>query len=208
MTSQQQCRHSNNNSGGGKPHYMLVSLCTRIKRDTIFIGVSWGKLCADREPIYCSCFSTVAYTTACDLGADVFASAGTYQGQWLRGIRHGYGVRQSVPYGLASHIRQKSSAVRESLTSLRSELEDDQVVKERDRKVDESRGGFVLTGTALPPAPPIGTRSLSPGGDSSDASRRRGASLEKTGRSSLRKTIVDGLRLRKQRSTGDIQVCR
>jgi len=52
--------------------------------------------------------------------------AGTYQGQWLRGIRHGYGVRQSVPYGLASHVRQKS-AMRESLTSLRSELEDDQV---------------------------------------------------------------------------------
>ena len=128
--------------------------------------------------------------------------AGTYQGQWLRGIRHGYGVRQSVPYGLASHIRQKT-AMRESLTSLRSELEDDHVVKERDRKVDESRGGFVLTGAALPPTPTA--RSLSPVGDS-DPTRRRGTSLEKTGRSSLRKTIVDGLRLRKQRSTGDLQV--
>ena len=138
---------------------------------------------------------------------------GTYQGQWLRGIRHGYGVRQSVPYGLASHIRQKSSAMRESLTSLRSELEDDQTVKDRDRKVDDSRGGFVLTGTAMPPTPPTTmtttttARSLSPGGSDGDAAaRRRGASLEKTGRSSLRKTIVDGLRLRKQRSTGDIQV--
>jgi len=124
---------------------------------------------------------------------------GTYQGQWLRGIRHGYGVRQSVPYGLASHVRQKT-AIRESLTSLRSELEDDQVVKDRDRKVDESRGGFVLTGAAMPTG-----RSLSPVGDS-DAGRRRGTSLEKTGRSSLRKTIIDGLRLRKQRSTGDLQV--
>ena len=130
--------------------------------------------------------------------------AGTYQGQWLRGIRHGYGVRQSVPYGLASHVRQKST-IRESLTSLRSELEDDHVVKERDRKVDESRGGFVLTGTAKPPTPTAG-RSLSPPVVDGDASRRRGASLEKTGRSSLRKTIVEGLRLRKQRSTGDIQV--
>lgn len=131
------------------------------------------------------------------MGISVLFGTGTYQGQWLRGIRHGYGVRQSVPYGLASHVRQKS-AIRESLTSLRSEVEDDQVVKERDRKVDESRGGFVLTGAAT-------GRSLSPGADS-DPGRRRGASLEKTGRSSLRKTIVDGLRLRKQRSAGDIQV--
>jgi len=127
-------------------------------------------------------------------------NSGTYQGQWLRGIRHGYGVRQSVPYGLASHVRQKS-AIRESLTSLRSELEDDQVVKDRDRKVDENRGGFVLTGTAT--SPTTAGRNLSPVGDT-DA-RRRGAS---TGRSSLRKTLVDGLRLRKQRSTGDIQVIR
>jgi len=76
------------------------------------------------------------------------------------------------------------------------------VVKDRDRKVDESRGGFVLTGAATLPTT-IG-RVMSPISDS-DA-RRRGASLEKSGRSSLRKTIVDGLRLRKQRSTGDIQV--
>jgi len=121
----------------------------------------------------------------------------------LRGIRHGYGVRQSVPYGLASHIRQKAT-LRESLTSLRSELEDDQVVKERDRKVDESRGGFVLMGTAKPPTPT--GRGLSPPVSDGDTTRRRGASHEKPGRSSLRKTIVDGLRLRKQRSTGDIQV--
>ena len=59
-------------------------------------------------------------------------------------MRHGYGVRQSVPYGLASHYRPK--ALRASLTSLRSEQEDDNIVKNRDRKVDESRGGFVLKG--------------------------------------------------------------
>ena len=69
-----------------------------------------------------------------------FLVAGTYQGQWLRGMRHGYGVRQSVPYGLASHYRPK--ALRASLTSLRSETEDDVVVKDRDKKLDESRGGF------------------------------------------------------------------
>ncbi|ESO03294.1 hypothetical protein HELRODRAFT_191993 [Helobdella robusta] len=70
---------------------------------------------------------------------------GTYQGQWLRGIRHGYGVRQSVPYGLATLSRQKIG--RDSLTSLRSESEDDVIVKERDRKMAEVRGGFVLTAT-------------------------------------------------------------
>jgi len=74
----------------------------------------------------------------------IIGCSGTYQGQWLRGIRHGYGARQSVPYGLAAHSRQKGAA-RESLTSLRSEAEDDHVVKDRDRKIDESRGGFVLT---------------------------------------------------------------
>jgi len=144
---------------------------------------------------------TLCMHESCDSAYSVVV-AGTYQGQWLRGIRHGYGVRQSVPYGLASHVRQRT-AMRESLTSLRSELEDDHVVKERDRKVDESRGGFVLTGAAMPPTPTA--RSLSPVGDS-DPTRRRGTSLEKTGRSSLRKTIVDGLKLRKQRSTGDLQV--
>lgn len=130
-------------------------------------------------------------------GVETYADGGTYQGQWLRGIRHGYGMRQSVPYGLAAHCRQKS-AVRESLTSLRSEQEDDQVVKDRDRKIDESRGGFVLTGASMPP----------PG--SADSLKRRspglGGTLDKSvGRSSLRKTIVEGLKLRKQRSTGDIQ---
>ena len=50
---------------------------------------------------------------------------GTYQGQWLRGCRHGYGVRQSVPYGLAAHYRAQT--LRSSLTSLRSEDEDERV---------------------------------------------------------------------------------
>lgn len=45
-------------------------------------------------------------------------SAGTYQGQFTNGMRHGYGVRQSVPYGMASVVR---SPLRTSLSSLRSE---------------------------------------------------------------------------------------
>lgn len=99
-------------------------------------------------------------------------------------MRHGYGVRQSVPYGLASHYR--SRAQRSSLTSLRSEAEEDRVVKDRDRKVDESRGGFVLTAR-------------------SDESPTGGRLFEKTGRSRLGKNIMHGLKLRKQKSTGDIQ---
>lgn len=110
---------------------------------------------------------------------------GSYQGQWLRGMRHGYGVRKSVPYGLASHYRPK--ALRASLTSLRSENEDEQVVKNRDKKLDESRGGFVLKARSdeTPPA-------------------RRRSFFDKQGRSSLRKTLMSGLRLKKQKSTGDI----
>lgn len=36
----------------------------------------------------------------------------------MGGMRHGYGVRQSVPYGMASVVR---NSLRTSLTSLRSE---------------------------------------------------------------------------------------
>ncbi|KAI8759609.1 junctophilin-3, partial [Biomphalaria glabrata] len=109
----------------------------------------------------------------------------TYQGQWYRGTRHGYGVRQSVPYGLASHYRPK--AMRASLTSLRSENEDELVVKSRDKKLDESRGGFVLKAKS----------------DETPPTRRRSI-FDKQGRSSLRKTLMSGLKLKKQKSTGDI----
>jgi len=123
-------------------------------------------------------------------------SPGTYQGQWLRGIRHGYGVRQSVPYGLAAYCRQKSSA-RDSLTSLRSEQDDDAAVKDRDRKMDEGRGGFVLTGSALGPRDSDTLTRRVPGSAPATGTTPRGTSIRK---------LVDGLRLRKQRSTGDIQV--
>jgi len=114
------------------------------------------------------------------------APHGTYQGQWLRGMRHGYGVRQSVPYGLASHYRPKG--LRNSLTSLRSEADDNNAVKDRDRKVDENRGGFVLQATSE------NDDILGPNGKG-----------KKGGRSSLRKSLLSGLKLRKQKSTGDIQ---
>uniref|UniRef100_A0A0B7ABV3 Junctophilin n=1 Tax=Arion vulgaris TaxID=1028688 RepID=A0A0B7ABV3_9EUPU len=118
-------------------------------------------------------------------GCESYADGGTYQGQWYRGTRHGYGVRQSVPYGLASHYRPK--AMRTSLTSLRSENEDELVVKSRDKKLDESRGGFVLKAKS----------------DETPPTRRKSI-FDKQGRSSLRKTLMSGLKLKKQKSTGDI----
>lgn len=37
-------------------------------------------------------------------GTETYADGGTYQGQWKNGMRHGLGIRQSVPYGLATII--------------------------------------------------------------------------------------------------------
>ena len=101
-------------------------------------------------------------------------------------MRHGYGIRQRVPYGMAAHYRGKTQ--RASLTSLRSENEDDMVVKDRDRKVDEGRGGFVLSSKS----------------DVSPSTRRRSI-FDKHGRSSIRNSLIKGLKLKKQKSTGDIQ---
>merc|ERR1712142_293168 len=110
--------------------------------------------------------------------------AGTYQGQWLRGMRHGYGVRQSVPYGLASHYKPQN--MRSSLTSLRSEIDEENAPKDRAKKLDEGRGGFVLK--AKGDGPPLDQAAL----------------FEKPGRTSIRKSLLSGLKLRKQKSTGDI----
>lgn len=61
----------------------------------------------------------------------------------MRGMRHGYGVRNSAPFGKASKYRNKT--LRASLTSLRSnEAGNPDPVEKRDRRVDDSRGGFVL----------------------------------------------------------------
>lgn len=98
-------------------------------------------------------------------------------------MRHGYGIRQSVPYGMAAHYRGRTQNT--SLTSLRSENEDDMVVKDRDRKVDEGRGGFVLAARS----------------DVSPSSRRRSL-FDKQGRLG---SLMKGLKLKKQKSTGDIQ---
>nr|CAD7437978.1 unnamed protein product [Timema bartmani] len=132
----------------------------------------------------------------------------TYQGQWLRGMRHGYGVRASAPFGLASHYRPNKT-VRASMTSLRSNEAGGggggaalDPAAERDRRVDDSRGGFVLKARSDEP-PPV---------------RRRGSLVEKS--TNIKKSILSvseypssggvrhigsNLKIKKQRSTGDLE---
>jgi junctophilin len=89
----------------------------------------------------------------------------------LRGVRHGYGIRQSVSYDIASVYRplspksQRSDDIR-SLT--------DAVLYRRDRRIESTRGGFVLQADINLPAPP----------------RKRGLLLDRHGRPSLTKTIA------------------
>ncbi|XP_066594670.1 junctophilin-1 isoform X2 [Prorops nasuta] len=121
-------------------------------------------------------------------GSETYADSGTYQGQWLRGMRHGYGVRASAPFGLASHYKP-TKQIRASLTSLRSAdggaaaAPTPEPTDRRDRRVDDSRGGFVLKAR------------------SDDPPARRKSLTEKT----LKKGILSGLKIRKQRSTGDLE---
>ena len=78
-------------------------------------------------------------------------------------MRHGYGVRASAPFGLASHYKP-SKQVRASLTSLRSADDGGAVAPtpeptdRRDRRVGDSRGGFVLK--ARSDNPPARRKSL------------------------------------------------
>lgn len=75
-------------------------------------------------------------------GSETYADGGTYFGQMSQGMRNGYGIRKSVSYGVASRYRSKD--IKDSMTSLRSEEGDERVQRERDRRFDENRGGFVL----------------------------------------------------------------
>lgn len=81
----------------------------------------------------------------------------------MRGMRHGFGVRASAPFGMASHYRP-NKAIRASLTSLRSENQTGGAAptpdpaERRDRRVDDSRGGFVLK--ARSDDPPVRRNSL------------------------------------------------
>jgi len=111
-----------------------------------------------------------------------------YYGQWLRGVRHGYGVRQSVSYDVAVRFPVQSPFAAAAASSVNVlgmpgvvEKEDDAVLRDRDLRVEESRGGFVL----LARTTPLDRDSMS----TSSGSHRRMV-LDKHGKPSLRKTIV------------------
>ena len=80
--------------------------------------------------------------------------SGTYQGQWLRGMRHGYGVRTSAAFGIASHSRGGDGARRPSVSSLQPGVEEPKPSSAMSngsghggpgaKDNAELRGGFVL----------------------------------------------------------------
>lgn len=75
--------------------------------------------------------------------------SGTYRGQWLRGMRHGYGIRKSAPYNIAAKFRSRSQT-NASLTSLRSDFgedennEDGANKKEKKEASNESKGELIV----------------------------------------------------------------
>ena len=79
--------------------------------------------------------------------------AGRYEGQFARGMRHGHGVRHSSTFGTVCHFLKDTRLARASLTSLRSIVEQDNVVRARERRLEDSRGGFILLG--IEPAPEL-----------------------------------------------------
>uniref|UniRef100_T1KY97 Junctophilin n=2 Tax=Tetranychus urticae TaxID=32264 RepID=T1KY97_TETUR len=126
-------------------------------------------------------------------GSETYADSGTYQGQWLRGMRHGYGVRHSAPYGHCSVTKdvlmKNSNSL--SIQSLDTESETESVYDPVKRDAT-MRGGFVLVAKSQP------TSTL----------RRRHSSLgDKTSPPAAQKTgFLKGFRLKKQKSTGDIDM--
>ena len=62
-------------------------------------------------------------------------------------MRHGYGVRTSAAFGMASRFRPKSANIRSSMSSLRSGVDGSgsaDPAADRDKRLDDGRGGFVL----------------------------------------------------------------
>lgn len=80
----------------------------------------------------------------------------------MRGLRHGYGVRTSAPFGLASHYRGGPRDHRGSLSSLAEATGTPDPSDRRTTRMDDARGGFVLKAS------------------SDEPSGRRGSLVEKT----------------------------
>lgn len=116
-------------------------------------------------------------------------------GQWLRGMRHGYGTRTSAPFGHSTITKlannQNNQNPHQSLQSLDTEGEDPGAHQAEHR--DAVRGGFVLVARVS--------------ANQQSSSKRRNSLVEKTNStSSLTGGFLKGLRLRKQRSTGDLDI--
>lgn len=118
-------------------------------------------------------------------GTEIYVDTGSYQGQWLRGMRHGYGIRRSTTYLNAAKFRSKSQT-HASLTSLRSGRVEEENAEEQHRHKEglSGRGGFVLRANSAAPQ------------------RRRRSLSERS--LAVKRTLLSGLRIKKQHSTGDI----
>lgn len=118
-------------------------------------------------------------------GTEIYVDTGSYQGQWLRGMRHGYGIRRSTTYANAAKFRSKSQT-HASLTSLRSGRVEEENAEETQRHKEglSGRGGFVLRANSAAPQ------------------RRRRSLSERS--LAVKRTLLSGLRIKKQHSTGDI----
>ncbi|XP_075676648.1 junctophilin [Dermatophagoides pteronyssinus] len=131
-------------------------------------------------------------------GSETYADGGTYQGQWLRGMRHGYGIRTSAQYGHSSITKmanQQGPNKSSSLQSLDTEGEDPNM--QHGERRDACRGGFILVAK------------VSAAQQQQLRSKRRNSLTEKaTSNTSLTGGFLKGLRLRKQRSTGDLDLAR
>lgn len=69
----------------------------------------------------------------------------------MRGMRHGYGVRTSAPFGLASHYRGGARDARGSMSSL-VEAGTPDPSERRTHRMDDARGGFVLKASSDEPS--------------------------------------------------------
>jgi len=111
----------------------------------------------------------------------------------LQGSRHGFGIRQSVPYGVAVHYRQKTggsthpSSSQSSVHTSSVEEDDHQVPAVASRARDQGRGGFVLV-----------ARSESTGQSPAAGSTAVG----------FRGAVARTLQLRKQKSAGEMSTPR
>lgn len=121
-------------------------------------------------------------------GVETYPDEGTYHGQWMRGMRHGYGVRQSASYITTLRSPLKSFPN----TSPSSEISDNCLVSfDRDSRMEEIRGGFVLQARTTPV-------------DDSPSKTKKPGLLDRIGRQSLRKSLANELKIIRQKSAGDL----